>query len=208
MSSHRVKIYAGFERLWHWLQALFIITLMITGFEIHGSYTLFGFETAVRIHNIVAWAFIILIVFAIFWHITTGAWRQYMPTGDRSLVTQGRYYAYGIFKGEDHPYRKSELTKLNPLQKMTYLGFKILIVPIMVTTGLLYMFYNSWSSAWPGGLAFVAIIHALGAFILVIFLIVHVYMTSTGETVTSNVTAMITGYEEIEDEPEQEPATV
>ena len=208
MSSHRVKIYAGFERLWHWLQALFIVTLMITGFEIHGSYTLFGFETAVRIHNIVAWAFIILIVFAIFWHITTGAWRQYMPTGDRSLVTQGRYYAYGIFKGEDHPYRKSELTKLNPLQKMTYLGFKILIVPIMVTTGLLYMFYNSWSSAWLGGLAFVAIIHALGAFILVIFLIVHVYMTSTGETVTSNVTAMITGYEEIEDAPEQESATV
>ncbi len=208
MSTHRVKIYAGFERLWHWLQALFIITLMVTGFEIHGSYSLFGYETAVRIHNIVAWAFIILIVFAIFWHITTGAWRQYMPTGDRSIVTQGRYYAFGIFKGEEHPYRKTELAKLNPLQKTTYLGFKILIVPVMVTTGLLYMFYNSWSDLWPGGLAWVAIIHAFGAFFLVIFLVVHVYMTSTGETPLSNVTAMVTGYEDIEDAPEEEPATV
>ncbi len=208
MTTHRVKIYAGFERLWHWLQALFIITLMITGFEIHGSYTLFGFETAVRIHTVVAWAFIALIVFAIFWHITTGAWRQYQPKGDRSIVRQARYYAYGIFRGEEHPYRKTELTKLNPLQKATYLGFKILIVPIMVTSGLLYVFYNSWQSGWTGGLAVVAVIHTLGAFALVAFLIVHVYMTTTGETPLSNVEAMITGYEEIEDESEDASVSV
>jgi len=33
-------------------------------------------------------------------------------------------------------------------------------------------------------------------------------MTSTGETPLSNVTAMVTGYEDIEDAPEEEPATV
>lgn len=75
---NRVYIYKGFERLWHWLQAILIITLAVTGFEIHGTYTLFGFETAVRIHNIALWAFIILIVFAIFWHLTTGQWKQYI----------------------------------------------------------------------------------------------------------------------------------
>jgi thiosulfate reductase cytochrome b subunit len=202
MSTHRVKIYAGFERLWHWLQALFIILLMVTGFEIHGTYVLFGFERAVWIHTNVAWAFIGLIVLAIFWHITTGEWRQYRPSGPRSIVTQGQYYAVGIFKDEPHPYRKSELTKLNPLQKVTYLGFKLLIVPVMVTTGLLYMYYNSWSASWVGGLAVVAIIHTLGAFALVMFLVVHVYMTTTGETPLSNVEAMITGYEDVEDEPE------
>jgi thiosulfate reductase cytochrome b subunit len=205
MSTHRVKIYARFERLWHWLQALFIISLMVTGLEIHGSFTLFGFETAVLLHNVVAWSIIVLIGFAIFWHITTGEWHQYFPTGERSIIRQAWYYGFGIFRGDDHPYRKTALRKLNPLQKTTYLAFKILIVPVMITSGLAYMFYNSWKSDWLGGLAVVATIHEFGAFILVIFLIVHVYMTTTGETTTSNVKAMITGYEEIEDDLPKSP---
>jgi len=32
-----------------------------------------------------------------------------------------------------------------------------------------------------------------------IFLVVHVYMTTTGKTPTSNINAMITGYEELEE---------
>jgi thiosulfate reductase cytochrome b subunit len=202
-------IYGWFERLWHWLQALFIIILMVTGFETHSSYTLFGYETAVRIHEITARAFILLIALAIFWHITTGEWRQYQPKGERSMVRQGRYYAFGIFKGEDHPYRKSEVQKLNPMQKATYLGFKILIVPVMVFTGLIYMYYDWWASVVPTvSLTILAAVHTVGAFALVIFLIVHVYMTTTGEKPMTNITAMVTGYEEIEEESEVEPASV
>ena len=33
-----------------------------------------------------------------------------------------------------------------------------------------------------------------------IFLVVHVYMTTTGKTPTSNIKAMITGYEELDDD--------
>ena len=40
----KVKYYTGFERFWHWTQALLIISLLITGFEIHGTIQLFGFE--------------------------------------------------------------------------------------------------------------------------------------------------------------------
>ena len=36
-----------------------------------------------------------------------------------------------------------------------------------------------------------------------IFLVVHVYMTTTGKTPTSNIKAMITGYEELEDDQEE-----
>ena len=36
-----------------------------------------------------------------------------------------------------------------------------------------------------------------------IFLVVHVYMTTTGKTPTANIKAMITGYEEFaEEEPD------
>ncbi len=104
---------------------------MLTGFEIHGSYKLFGYEFAVRWHNNAAWAFLVLIVFAIFWHITTDAWRNYLPTR-KNFKAQMDYYLTGIFRNAPHPVRKRTLSKLNPLQRLVYLGLKILVIPVMV----------------------------------------------------------------------------
>ncbi|RMF49478.1 MAG: cytochrome B [Anaerolineae bacterium] len=192
--SKRVMIYKPFERFWHWSQMLLIVFMGLTGFEIHGTFTLFGFEQAVRWHNLASWALIILIAFAIFWHFVTGEWRQYVPKGEKVSVMI-RYYTSGIFKNEPHPYKKTELSKLNPLQRLTYLGFKLLIVPVMVTTGLIMMFDEELGLSFAG----MAWWHTLGAFLLVTFFIVHVYMTTTGKTVFSNIKAMIVGWEDLED---------
>jgi hypothetical protein len=37
------------------MQAILIFFLAFTGFEIHGTYTFFGFRDAVRYHNIAAY---------------------------------------------------------------------------------------------------------------------------------------------------------
>lgn len=103
--TKKVYVYQGSERFWHWNQALLIILLALTGFEIHSSYTLFGFRTAVSIHNKAAWALIILIVFAIFWHFTTGEWKQYIPT-TKNLQAQVEFYLFGIFRNAPHPTKK------------------------------------------------------------------------------------------------------
>jgi thiosulfate reductase cytochrome b subunit len=42
--TERVYLFKGFERFWHWSQAALIIFLLVSGFEIHGTYRLFGFE--------------------------------------------------------------------------------------------------------------------------------------------------------------------
>ena len=76
-------IFSRFERLWHWTQATLIVGMMVTGFEVHGQYLLLGFEAAADWHRVFAWALIGLWIFAAFWHITTGEWRQYIPTVDR-----------------------------------------------------------------------------------------------------------------------------
>ena len=55
-------------------------------------------------------------------------------------------------------------------------------------------------------LSTIAYWHTFGASLLIIFLIIHVYMTTTGETLTSNIKAMITGYEELEEENEIDSA--
>lgn len=184
------------------MQALLIFFLAATGFEIHGSYSFFGFENAVTYHNIAAYAFIILIVFAVFWHFTTGEWRQYIPTFS-NIKAQLNYYLFGIFKNASHPTKKSVLSKLNPLQKLVYFGLKILVIPVMVISGLLYMFYRypqnqTIASINIDSLEIIAIVHTAGAILLVSFIITHLYLITTGTTVTSNLKAMLTGYEEIE----------
>jgi thiosulfate reductase cytochrome b subunit len=108
-----------------------------------------------------------------------------------------------MFRNEPHPYKKSELSKLNPLQRITYLGFLVLIFPVLATTGLMTIYYDQVKLWFPIKLETLALIHTIGAFLLVTFFIVHVYMTTTGHTVFSNIMAMITGSEEIptEDDP-------
>jgi len=200
-------VYQAFERFWHWTQAALIIFLGVTGFEIHGSIHFFGYDQAVRYHNIAAISFLVLIVFAIFWHFTTGEWRQYLPTW-KNLRAQAEYYIFGIFRNAPHPTKKTVLSKLNPLQKLVYAGLKVLVIPVMVITGLLYMFYRypqryEVLSLNIGGLQVVATLHTIGAFLLVSFLIAHLYLITTGNTVTSNLKAMITGYEDLSGESDQ-----
>lgn len=202
----KVYIYKGFERFWHWTQAALIIFLALTGFEVHGSFSILGFEHAARYHRIASWMLIVLIIFAIFWHFVTGEWKQYIPT-TKKLKEQIIFYALGMFKGQKHPTKKTGLTKLNPLQRIVYLGFKLFLIPITLISGILYMAHktidkNDLIVINDIPLEEIAYWHTLGAFLLIAFLIVHIYMTTTGKTPTSNIQAMITGYEELEDKDE------
>lgn len=195
----KVYLYKGYERFWHWTQTLLIFFLMLTGFEIHGSYKLLGYENAVRWHDNAGWAFLILIVFTIFWHITTGEWKQYVPTV-KNLKAQMRYYLTGIFNNAPHPTGKRLLSKLNPLQRLVYFALKILVIPVMVFSGFLYLYFNyPLQGVELDSLQPVAYIHTIGAYILIAFVIIHLYLITTGRTLTSNLKAMVTGWEEMEE---------
>ena len=208
MSTKQVYIYKSFERFWHWMQSILIFFLAFTGFEIHGTYSFFGFRDAVRYHNIATYMFIGLIIFAIFWHLTTGEYKQYIPTLE-NIKAQLNYYIFGIFRNAPHPTKKTVLSKLNPLQKLTYFGLKVLVIPLSVTSGLLYMFYRYPSRHGVEAiniqtLKFIAIFHTIAAILLIAFLITHLYLLTTGKTITSNLKAMLTGFEELEDENPKE----
>ena len=192
----RTYIYRGFERFWHWTQSLLIILLGVTGFEIHSTYELIGYQRAVMLHDILAWSFIVLIIFTIFWHFATGAWKQYIPT-TKLVKAQFKYYISGIFSGAEHPTNKTVYNKFNPIQRLTYLAFKILIIPVMVGTGLVYMYYMYPDNVVQvGRLEFFALLHTFGAFLFIVFLIVHLYLAlTTSEEPLGHLKAMITGYE-------------
>ena len=198
----QILLFTGFERFWHWSQATLIFGLLLTGFEVHGTYSLFGFEQAIDYHVILAWTLIGLWTFAIFWHLTTGEWQQYVPTG-KGLSAMILYYAYGIFSGEAKPYHKTRRAKHNPLQRLAYLGFKVVIAPALWISGILLLFYTSWIETSLGDLLtlqMVAWVHVGAVFALLTFLVGHIYLAATmGQPWYSLLKSMFTGYEDMED---------
>jgi formate dehydrogenase gamma subunit len=203
-----VITYKRFERFWHWTQALLIVLLAITGLDVrYDAIALLDFELAVTAHQYLAWALIVLIAFAIFWHFTTGEWKQYLPTRIH-LREWVDYYRAGIFRGDAHPTR-SQAAKLNPLQRLAYLTLKLAIFPLVVLSGLLYLFYNELVAAgwlW-NDLSLIAALHTAGAYLLIAFIVAHVYLTTTGETPLAHLKGMITGRSEHEHPPAQRPST-
>ncbi len=199
MSMRRVVLFTKFERFWHWTQMTLIFILLFTGFAIHGTHSLMPFDKAVMVHTFAALALILLWIFAIFWHLTTGTWRHYVPTSN-GLFRVARYYAFGIFKGEHHPYRKTYQRKHNPLQALSYLGLKLFLFPAIWVSGLLYLLYPMWSNMAAGSnwLEGVAILHVISAFAILIFIIAHTYLLTTGHSFKEHVMPMVTGYDEVD----------
>lgn len=199
MSGERIYVYKAYERFWHWSQAALIIVLAITGFEIHGSYSLFGFKQAVGIHTFSAWTLLVIWAFTIFWQFTTDEWRQYIPTL-KNVDAMILFYLRGIFKKSPHPYRKSVEKKHNPLQRLAYLAVLSFISPMIWGSGLFYLFYDKWPALgidkWLT-LGTVATVHVIGAFMISAFFFIHVYLTTTGHTVFAHIKAMITGWDEV-----------
>ena len=202
MKTEKIELYSKFERFWHWTQGVLVILLGVTGFEIHDTFKLFGYETAVRLHSAASWAFLMLIALAGFWLIISKQYKNFIPTS-KNFKAQVNYYLSGIFKGAAHPTKKTKLDKLNPLQRIVYLGLIILVFPVQLISGFLYMYYHYPNKPFElAGLETVAIIHVLGAFLLVVFLIVHLYLITTGSTPLTNLKAMITGFEKVEKDEE------
>lgn len=200
--KNKVYIYKPFERFWHWAQVILIFILIFTGFEIHGTYEILGYRNAVQYHTLSGYIFLILILFAVIWHIITGEWRKYLPT-IKNLKAQAFFYLFGFFSNQSHPTKASVLSKLCPFQKLVYLVLKLLVIPVMVASGFLYLIFRFPQKSSLLGISIdsietIALFHTAGAFILLAFLIFHMYLITTGITTTSNLKAMILGYEEVE----------
>lgn len=202
MATRRVLLFSRFERFWHWTQMALIFLLLFTGFDIHGFYDVIDFKTAVGLHTLSAIALAVLWLFAIFWHLTTGTWRHYVPTFN-GLWQVARFYAYGIFKGERHPYRKAYWRKHNPLQALSYLALKLFLFPLIWISGLAYLFAGVWGGAGDS-LMWVALIHTAAAFAIAVFVIAHVYLLTTGHSFKEHVMPMIDGFDEVDLSAEEE----
>lgn len=212
--TERVYMYDAYRRFWHWLQTSAIVILLFTGLIIHRPdiFGAFSFRGMVTIHNVVAVVLVVNALLSIFYHIANNRMQEYIPRPygffDDALV-QAKYYISGIFKGEPHPFEKTPARRMNPIQHFTYFGILNVLLPLQMMTGALMWGVQKFPVAANalGGLPFLAPFHSLVAWMFATFILVHVYMTTTGATPLEAMRAMVTGYEEVEahEHHEEEP---
>jgi thiosulfate reductase cytochrome b subunit len=197
------QLYSLHERIWHWLQALAMIFLILTGLAIHypDRFGILGsMARALQWHSWVAWALILNAFLGIFYHLTAEKYHHFLPRVEdfsSAAFRQARFYLYGIFKGETHPLAMDPRRKLNPLQKITYLFLLNILLPFQMVTGVLLWGADRWPFLLnkAGGLTLLGPAHTLGAYFFLAFLIGHIYLATTGPTPMSLLRAIVTGRE-------------
>ncbi len=201
----QVYIYTMYERFWHWLQTFTIVGLIFTGLIIHKPdiFGIFAFSSVVYVHNVLAAILIINAGLSLFYHLASGEVKQFIPRPyglfDR-VIRQGTFYLRGIFQHEPHPFEKTAQQKLNPLQQITYFGLLNVLLPAQIITGALIWGAQRWPDAAQrvGGLPLLAPMHSLIAWLLAAFVVLHVYLTTTGHAPLASIQAMMLGWEDLE----------
>jgi len=216
---HEEYLYDGFTRLWHWVNALLMLILMITGIRMHfggREDPVLSFEEAFNIHNLLGLVLLLVgVAFFVAGLVNGNAWHylRIPPQMIRGMLAQAKYYLFGVFRGDPHPFHATRDRKFNPMQQMTYVAVMYLLFPLVSITGILLLDKDLLPARLfgrPGGWA-IATLHYLVGVAFVLFLFVHVYLTTMGDGVGYLVRGMITGYHRhhvepgrpASDEPEQ-----
>jgi thiosulfate reductase cytochrome b subunit len=204
MTEERIYLYPVWIRLWHLFNAILCLTLIITGISMQFSnpkFPMIRFDVAVSIHNIVG--IILCVNYLLFFlgNMATHNGKYYkliFPGLSSRVMTQFRYYTRGLFKGEMAPYPLNSERKFNPLQQVTYVGSMYILIPIIMITGwaLLYPEVIPSRLFWTSGLHLIDLFHIIAAFLVSLFMFIHIYFCTIGKSPFSNFKSMLDGYHE------------
>jgi thiosulfate reductase cytochrome b subunit len=195
-------------RIWHWLNALGFIVLILSGTQIrYGEmFNVMSFETAVRTHNWVAFTVIANYFVWLGFYLFSDKITVYHPELNMKkfftkAIAQMQYYSYGIFTGEKSPHKVMPHDKFNPMQSITYQIVMLMVVPVQFLTGIMMWDmkrFESWIE-FLGGIQVISTVHVLIYIFFISFTMVHAYMGALGNTPVTHFREMFTGYEEEHD---------
>ena len=194
-------LYPVWIRLWHVLNALFCLTLILTGLSIQFSNPSITvkFNVAVTIHNVAGVLMSINYVIFFIGNLFTknGAYYVIEVKGYyQRLKTQFHYYTIGVFKKEKAPFPVTLDSKFNPLQQFSYVAIMYILIPLSILSGLGLLYPEITVSSLLGisGLDYTDLLHLFCGFIVTIFMFIHIYFCTFGKTALSNFKSIITGY--------------
>jgi thiosulfate reductase cytochrome b subunit len=202
-------LYPIWIRLWHLFNALLIIVLIVTGLSM--QYTgkqdymlVVGFARAVKWHNIAAILLIVNYIFFVAGNLLTINGKYYKlekRTIWKDMWKQMKFYGWGMFRGEKHPFPITLERKFNPLQKFSYVIAMYVALPLVIISGVGLLFPEVTVNKVFGvsGLLLTDMLHIATAFFLSVFLIIHIYTCTLGSKPTSLFRGMLTGYHDSEE---------
>lgn len=202
--SEKIYLYPVWIRLWHALNAILIILLIITGVSMqftNPDNPFIRFDIAVKMHNISGILLTLNYVFFIIGTVVTPNGKYYKLTLKGltgRIIKQFTYYTFGIFKHEPSPFPVTKESKFNPLQQFTYVVAMFFLVPIVIVTGWALLYPELVLTKFFGGsgLKVNDFIHVIIGFFVSFFMFVHVYFCTVGATFVSNFKSMINGFHE------------
>lgn len=192
-------------RVWHGVHALLFLLLVVTGLSLHYAgepVAVFDFPLAVRAHNAVGVVYCGTWVAFMVLNVRTMNVVYYRPPRPfaRPLARQLHWYAIGMFRRRKRPYPHSRNRKFNPLQLATYLVVMYALHPALLVSGVFLLFPRLAPEqvAGAGGVWPIALVHLASAWLLSLFLVLHLYMITTGRRPLSYLREIITGVGEDE----------
>ncbi|WP_263768281.1 cytochrome b/b6 domain-containing protein [Propionivibrio soli] len=202
--AEREYLISPWIRIWHWTNAALILVLGTTGISLHfadPNLPFVEFSLAVRVHNIAGVTLAAAYAFFVIANIVTGNWWQFVPKPPGivpRLVAQARWYAFGIFRGDPHPHSPTKDEHFNVLQALTYWSVMYLLMPLIILSGLIYLYPQFAPDKMFGfdGLLPIAMLHYLSAAAVLLFMLSHIYLGTTGKTVGAMFKMMFTGWHE------------
>jgi len=202
-------LYPKWIRAWHITNAIMFLILVITGLSMQytdkgSSSYMVSFALAVKWHNFAAFVLTAGYVVFILGNAFTKNGRNYKIKKENfwsDLIKQLRFYAFGIFKGEKHPFPVTMERKFNPLQKFAYVLVMYVGMPLLIITGIALLFPGITIKNVFGvsGLVLTDILHITTGFFLSVFLVIHIYTCTLGAKPSTLFWGMISGYHPTED---------
>ncbi len=219
MSTHSSKLFPVYVwqvpvRIWHWLMAVCMVVLGITGYLIGSPLPSVGGEASnsflfgyIRFaHFAAAYIFSVTFVLRLVWVVVGNTYareiflvplKMLQPGWWGGLLDQAKYYLF--LKPDARPWQGH-----NPLAMAAMFFMYVLGTVFMIVTGFAlygeglgmgswaYTMFSSWALPLLGYSMNVHTLHHLGMWYLVIFTLVHVYMVirediCSGETVISTM---------------------
>lgn len=159
MADEEKIMYSIQLRLWHLFHLLLFIFQVVTGF-----YMYFGEnERFFKFHRIGGALFLLSFIYYIVLILPRES-ANYFPIKAKrlELLKTLRFYLHGIFVGEKLEYSG----RIDPVRKIIYAFINFLLLPLLILSG-----FYSRIDEWRG-------IHVLLAYILVSFILIHIYLGS------------------------------
>ena len=207
-------------RVWHWVHALSIIVLTVTGYLIANPLASVEGEVSERflmgnirlVHFIAAYVFSIGFVVRIYWAIVGNKYSRdlfYLPLWRgawwRELIDELKFYLFLTR-------RPPRTIAHNALAQTAMLLFNTLLGLFMIGTGFALYSENlglgSWADEWfgwivpaIGGSQNLRMWHDFGMWLLVFFVIIHIYMAIRAEYMSpqSSIRTIIDGWRTYDD---------